>query len=44
MSVETGTTGTRPEELALPLRDVADLDPLIERIGDARVVCVARDA
>jgi erythromycin esterase-like protein len=40
MSVETGTTGTRPEDLALPLQDAADLDPLVERIGDARVVCI----
>jgi erythromycin esterase-like protein len=27
-------------ELALPLRDEGDLDPLVERIGDARVVAV----
>ncbi|MEX5720667.1 erythromycin esterase family protein [Geodermatophilus maliterrae] len=27
-------------ELALPLRDAGDLDPLLERIGDARVVAV----
>ncbi len=25
-------------DLALPLRDAADLDPLLERIGDARIV------
>src|SRR3712207_2541824 len=27
-------------ELALPLRDPADLDPLLERVGDARVVAI----
>ena len=27
-------------DLALPLRDPADLDPLLERIGDARVVAI----
>jgi erythromycin esterase-like protein len=27
-------------ELALPLRDEADLDPLLERIGDARIVAI----
>ena len=26
--------------LALPLRDPADLDPLVERIGDARIVAI----
>ncbi|HEX2074308.1 MAG TPA: erythromycin esterase family protein, partial [Geodermatophilus sp.] len=31
-------TGVR--DLALPLRDPADLDPLLERVGDARVVAV----
>ena len=25
-------------DLALPLREAADLDPLLDRIGDARVV------
>jgi erythromycin esterase len=34
------TTASRPRELALPLREVADLDPLMERIGDARIVCI----
>jgi erythromycin esterase-like protein len=29
-----------PAELAAPLRHPGDLDPLLERIGDARVVCV----
>jgi len=29
-----------PATLALPLRDADDLDPLLERIGDARVVCI----
>lgn len=32
--------GTAPEELALPLRTERDLDPLLERVGDARVVCI----
>ena len=27
-------------DLALPLRDPADLDPLLDRVGDARVVAV----
>jgi erythromycin esterase-like protein len=27
-------------DLALPLRDTADLDPLLERVGDARIVAV----
>ena len=27
-------------DLALPLRDPADLDPLLERIGDARIVAI----
>jgi erythromycin esterase len=33
-------TGTAPEELASPLQDAADLDPLLERVGQARVVCL----
>jgi erythromycin esterase len=35
----TDTTST-PTRQALALRDAADLDPLLERIGDARVVCL----
>jgi erythromycin esterase-like protein len=31
-------TGVR--DLALPLRDPADLDPVLERVGDARVVAI----
>src|SRR3712207_9034536 len=31
-------TGVR--DLALPLRDAADLDPVLERVGDARVVAI----
>ncbi|MGY1642227.1 hypothetical protein ACI782_14050 [Geodermatophilus sp. SYSU D00703] len=30
------TEGVR--DLALPLRDPVDLDPLLERVGDARIV------
>src|SRR4051794_41355495 len=32
------TEGVR--DLALPLRDPADLDPLLGRVGDARVVAI----
>jgi erythromycin esterase len=40
MSAEARATGSRPQDIALPLRQPADLDPLMERIGDARVVCL----
>ena len=40
MSVGTRTTPDRPQDIALPLQDAADLDPLLERIGEARVVCI----
>jgi erythromycin esterase-like protein len=33
-------TETEPQELAAPLRAPGDLDPLIDRIGEARVVCI----
>ncbi|WP_435746520.1 erythromycin esterase family protein [Nocardioides sp. SYSU DS0663] len=33
-------TATDPAALAQPLADPADLDPLLDRIGDARVVCL----
>jgi erythromycin esterase len=33
-------TAARPQDLARPLRDPGDLDPLLERIGEARIVCV----
>jgi erythromycin esterase len=33
-------TGNTPRDTALPLRGTGDLDPLMERIGDARVVCI----
>ena len=33
-------TDTAPADLALPLQDDADLDPLLDRIGDARFVLV----
>jgi erythromycin esterase len=33
-------TSTAPQALANPLHDAADLDPLLERVGQARVVCV----
>ena len=29
-------------DLALPLRDAADLDPLLDRIGDARIVLLVQ--
>jgi erythromycin esterase len=40
MSVEARTTGSRPQDSVLPLHGPGDLDPLMERIGDARVVCI----
>ena len=36
----TGTMDGPVRALARPLRDPADLDPLIERIGDARIVAI----
>jgi erythromycin esterase-like protein len=36
----TRTTDDSVRTLARPLRDPADLDPLLERIGDARIVAV----
>jgi erythromycin esterase len=33
-------TRTAPQDLAMPLDAAADLDPLVERIGQARVVCI----
>ncbi|HET6563399.1 MAG TPA: erythromycin esterase family protein [Marmoricola sp.] len=33
-------TTDRPRQLAAPLREPQDLDPLLDRIGDARVVCL----
>jgi erythromycin esterase len=40
MDVGSHTVGSSPQDLALPLREPADLDPLLDRIGDARVVCL----
>jgi erythromycin esterase len=40
MRAQARTTGNRPQEIALPLQHPSDLDPLMERIGDARVVCI----
>jgi erythromycin esterase len=34
------TRSDDPQDVALPLRHAGDLDPLMERIGDARVVCI----
>jgi erythromycin esterase len=39
MTVPTGITAD-PSDLATRLRDQADLDPLLERIGEARIVCI----
>jgi erythromycin esterase-like protein len=36
----TGTVDGAVRALARPLRDPADLDPLLERIGDARIVAI----
>jgi erythromycin esterase len=33
-------TRTAPQESAIRLQGAADLDPLVERVGDARVVCI----
>jgi erythromycin esterase len=33
-------SGTAPADLATPLRDDADLDPVLDRVGDAHVVCI----
>jgi len=33
-------TGSDPRQTAERLRDAGDLDPLIQRVGDARVVCI----
>jgi erythromycin esterase len=35
-----GSTTASPSELATPLGSPADLDPLLERIGQARIVCI----
>jgi erythromycin esterase len=40
MGVEATAIGDSPRELALPLQGPGDLDPLMQRIGDARVVCI----
>jgi erythromycin esterase len=40
MSVETRPTGSRPQDVMLPLGAPDDLAPLMERIGEARVVCI----
>jgi erythromycin esterase len=39
MTIPTGTSVT-PHDLATRLRDQADLDPVLDRIGEARVVCI----
>jgi erythromycin esterase-like protein len=39
MTIPTGTSVT-PHDLAHRLRDQADLDPVLDRIGQARVVCI----
>ena len=36
----TGTADDGVRAVARPLRDAADLDPLLERIGDARIVAI----
>jgi erythromycin esterase len=36
----TVRTDDGPRDLATPLREAQDLDPLFDRIGDARVVCI----
>jgi erythromycin esterase-like protein len=40
MSVRAMATRSSPQDVALPLRKAGDLDPLMERIGDARIVCI----
>ena len=40
MSARTADPGSEVRSLARPLRDVRDLDPLVERVGDARYVCI----
>lgn len=40
MSIEAGTVARTPRDVVLPLRSQADLDPLMDRIGDAGVVCI----
>ena len=40
MIVGARTTSNGPLDLALPLQQPSDLDPLMDRIGDARVVCL----
>jgi erythromycin esterase len=39
MTISTGTSVT-PHDLATRLQDQADLDPVLDRIGQARVVCI----
>lgn len=34
------STPDDPDRLALPLADAGDLDPLLDRIGEARIVCL----